>query len=97
MANYRQFGNGFVSDSLSDTELDNIFKNFALMRQDGVLDFSLVIGGDLSVETMREAKRLMGGSFRQFMEANYNGGSGSLATLVKDVVHFINGKLSLLR
>jgi hypothetical protein len=94
MANYRSFGNGFVNDALSDTELDNIFKNFALMRQDGILDFNLVINGDLSIETMREAKRLMGGSFRQFMEANYNGGSGPLATLVKDVVHFINGKMS---
>jgi len=94
MANYRQFGNGFVSDQLSDTDLDNIFKNFALMRRDGVLDFALVIEGDLSIETMREAKRLMGGSFRQFMEANYYGGSGPLSTLVKDVVHFLNGKIS---
>lgn len=94
MVKYRYYGNGYVNADLTDAELDTIFKNFALMRRDGILDFSLLIKGDLSVEAMRESRRLMGGSFRQFMEANYAGGSGPLAGLIKDMVHFLNGKMA---
>lgn len=94
MVKYRHFGNGFVHADLSDAEVDTIFKNFALMRRDGILDFNLCISGDLSIEAMREAKRLTGGSFRQFMEVNYDNGGAPLAGIIKDVVHYINGKIA---
>lgn len=94
MPNFRLYENGYVNADLSDTDLAVIFKNLNLMRRDEVLDFSLVSGGDIAIELMREAQLLTGGSFRQFMEANYSGGGGPLAGLVKDIAHFINGKLS---
>lgn len=93
MPNYRVAPHGFVSAELSDGEMASIFKNLSLLRKDAYSDFSLVIGGHVAVETLREANLLIGGSFRLFMEANYDGGTGPLANLVKDVVHYLNGRI----
>lgn len=93
MPSYRIAPHGFINAELSDAEAASIFKNLSLLRKDAYSDFELVIGGHVAIETMREAGRLIGGSFRLFMEANYDGGAGPLANLVKDIVHYLNGRI----
>lgn len=93
MPNYRIAPHGMVNAELTDVELSNIFKNLNLLRKDAYSDFELVIGGHVGIETLRAGGQLIGGSFREFMEANYDSGKGPLANLVKDIVHFLNGRI----
>ena len=93
MPSFRQVPNGFVHDALSDGDLVVIFKNLALLRKDSYNDFEMVVRGYVTIETLRDASRLIGPSFRQFMEANYDGGRGPLAGLVKDIAHYLNGRI----
>lgn len=93
MPNYRRIANGFITADISEEEANNLFRNLDLLRKDAYSDFELVVKGHVTLETLRIASRLTGGSFRQFMEANYNQGSGSLANLIKDIAHFLNGRL----
>lgn len=93
MPNYRVAPNGFINAALSDEEANALFKNLNLLRKDVYTDLSLTTKNHVSLETIRIAMQLTGGSFRQFMEANYNQGSGSLANLIKDIAHYLNGRL----
>lgn len=93
MPNFRQAPNGYVSDELSDAELTGAFRNLNLLRKDAANDFSLLIDGSMAIEALHEAGRLIGPSFRRFMEANYDSGRGRLAGLVKDIAHYLNGRI----
>lgn len=93
MPNFRPTPNGFVHDALSDGDLVGIFKNLSLLKKDSYNDFEAVIRGHVTLETLRDSTRLVGPSFRQFMEANYDSGRGPLAGLVKDIAHYLNGRI----
>lgn len=92
MPDYRLIKNGYVDASLSDQDLASLFRNIRLLRTDSYNDFEIVIKGYVAVETLREAKRLTGNNFAQFLELNFAGGRGPLANLVRDIVHYLNGK-----
>lgn len=92
MPDYRLIKNGYVEASLSDQDLSESFRNLRLLRQDSYNDFEIVIKGYVAVETLREAKRLTGNNFAQFLEINFDGGRGPLANLIRDIVHYLNGK-----
>lgn len=92
MPEYRLIKNGYVEASLSDQELASLFKNLRLLRTDSYNDFEIVVKGYVAVETLREAKRITGGNFAHFLELNFDGGRGPLASLVRDIVHYLNGK-----
>lgn len=94
MPNYRQVANGFVADGLSDGQLAEIFRNLSLLRQDTFNNFDLMLSPHVAIETLSAAKALIGGDFKGFLEANYNGGSGRAANLFKDISHYINGVIS---
>lgn len=93
MLKYRAVSRGFINADLNETEVSNAFKNLNLLRKDAYNDFELVVGGHVSIETMRISNLLTSGSFRQFMEANYDSGKGPLSGLIKDIAHYLNGKV----
>jgi hypothetical protein len=92
MPEYRLINNGYVDASLSDQELSVLFRNLRMLRQDAYNDFEIVIKGYVAVETLRVAKRLTGNDFDQFLKLNFDNGNGPLANLVRDIVHYLNGK-----
>lgn len=92
MPDYRLIKNGCVDASLSDQDLAALFRNLRLLRTDSYNDFEIVVKGYVAVETLREVKRLTGNNFPQFLEANYDSGRGALAGLVRDILHYLNGK-----
>lgn len=92
MPDYKLINNGYVDASLSDQELTSLFRNLRLLRQDSYNDFDLVIKGYVAVETLREIKRLTGNNFAAFLELNFDGGRGPMALIVRDVLHYLNGK-----
>lgn len=91
MPNYRHIANGLVDDSLSDAQLTEIFRNFNLLRQDAYSNFDLMLSSHVAIETLIAVNTLSGGDFQAFLEANYNGGNGRLANLIKDIGHYVNG------
>lgn len=93
MPNYQTTENGFVSSTLTEQEIANLFKNLNLLRKDAYANFELVVDGHVTIETLRIAKQLTGGSFKEFLEVNYDHGRGSLANLIKNILHFLNGKV----
>lgn len=93
MPNFRLVPNGFIAQDIGDVEADGIFRNLNLLRKDAYSDFEQVIKGHVTLETLRIAHRLTGGSFRSFLEANYDGGNGPLTNLVKDLAHYLNGRV----
>lgn len=93
MPNYRQIANGFVDDRLSEGQLNETFRNLNLLRQDAYNNFELMISSHVAIETLVAANLLTGGDFQSFLEANYNGGAGRLANLIKDIGHYVNGKI----
>lgn len=92
MPEYRLISNGYVDASLSDQDLVSLFKNLGYLRKDSYNDFELVIKGHVAQETLRDVNRLIGGSFEQWMRANYSNGAGPIAGVVKDIIHYLNGK-----
>ena len=92
MPDYRLIKNGYVDASLSDQELSGLFRNLRLLRTDAYNDFEIVIKGYVAVETLRAAKRLTGNDFAQFLELNFDAGRGPLANLIRDIMHYLNGK-----
>lgn len=94
MPEYRLISNGYVDASLSDQELASLFKNLGYLRKDSYNDFELVIRGHVAQETLRDVNRLIGGSFEQWLRANYSNGAGPIASVVKDIIHYLNGKQS---
>ena len=92
MPDYRLINNGYVDASLSDQDLNGLFRNLRLLRTDAYNDFELVVKGYVAIETLSAAKRLTGGNFAQFLEMNFDAGRGPLANLIRDIVHYLNGK-----
>lgn len=93
MPSFRQVANGYVPDTLSDAELTATLKNLNLLRKDAYSDFTLVLEGHVAVETLHAVTKLVGPSFRAFLEANYDSGRGPLANLIKDIAHYLNGRV----
>lgn len=92
MPEYRLISNGYVDASLSDQELTSLFKNLRYLRKDSYNDFELVIKGHVAEETLRDVRRLVGSSFEEWLKLNFDGGRGPLASLARDIVHYLNGK-----
>lgn len=92
MPDYRLIQNGYVDASLSDQELNGLFRNLRLLRTDSYNDFEVVIKGYVAVETLNAARRLTGNDFGQFLELNFDAGRGPLANVIRDVMHYLNGK-----
>ena len=93
MPNYRLVSNGYVADDISDAELNTLFTSIGYLRRDAYVDFALVVKGHVAVETLKIAKRLVGASFHDFLEANFNGGRGPMAPVVRSLIHFLNNKV----
>lgn len=92
MPEFRRGNNGYVSAQLSDGELATMFKNLKHLRQDAYQDFELIMKGDVTIETLREVTALCGTSFAGWMEVNFDNGKGPLSDLVRDIVHYLNGR-----
>lgn len=92
MPEYRLVKNGYVPSDISDGELGSLFRNLKALKTDAYNDFTLVIKGYVAIETLSNVKRLVGPSFHDFLEVNFGNGRGPLANLVRDVVHFLNGR-----
>jgi len=92
MPDFRLAGNGYVNAALGDGELASLFRNLRLLRIDSYNDFEIVIKGYVAIETLRDIKLITGNDFAKFLEANYDGGRGPMAVLMKDIVHYLNGK-----
>lgn len=92
MPEYRLISNGYVDAGLSDQELTALFKNLRYLRKDSYNDFELVIKGHVAEETLRDARRLVGSSFEEWLKLNFDGGRGPLASVARDIVHYLNGK-----
>ncbi|TQH47458.1 hypothetical protein [Pseudomonas aeruginosa] len=93
MNSFRRSPNGFVNAALTDAEMTEAFTNLNLLRKDAYSNFELVIKGHVVIETIRDVSRLVGPSFRQFMETNYDSGRAPIAGLIKDIVHYLNGRM----
>jgi hypothetical protein len=92
MPEFRRGNNGYVSAHLGDGELDAMFKNLKYLRQDAYQDFELIMKGDVTIETLREVKAMTGTSFAGWMEVNFDNGKGPLAELIRDIIHYLNGR-----
>ena len=92
MPEYRITPNGYAHAALGDSDLGVIFKNLQCLRNDAYVDFDLIMKGAVTIETLREANFLTGRSFAQFLEVNFDSGKGPLASLVRDIVHYLNGR-----
>lgn len=90
MTAYRLGPNGFFNDEVSDAEMATIFKNLAALRRDSLVDFTLILKGYVPVEIIRLVRRLTGDTFSQWMRANAD---GPLASLVRDILNYLNGKV----
>ena len=92
MPDFRLVNNGYANAALGDGDLTSIFKNLKNLRTDAYVDFELVAKGHVAIETIRDVNQLTGGSFKDFLAMNFDSGKGPLADLVRDVVHFLNGR-----
>lgn len=96
MPDFRLAANGYVNAALSDQDLAALFRNLRLLRTDSYNDFDIVIKGYVAIETLREVNLITGGDFAKFLEVNYDSGRGPMATLAKDILHYLNGKQGFL-
>lgn len=94
MPNYRSVANGYVDSRLSDYDLSVLFKNLRYLRKDAYNDFSLIIEGHVAIETLRTAKAITGGSFKQWLEVNFDNGRGPLADIIREILYYLAGKQS---
>ena len=93
MPEYRLVANGYAVSTLNDADLQSIFRNLKALKTDAFNEFALVMKGHVAEEVLREVKLLTGGSFRDWLHVNFGGGSGHLADLVRDIVHYLNGRI----
>lgn len=93
MPSYRQIQNGFISLEVNDMDLAIIVRNLkSYLRSSsdfGVKTDPLVIG-----DIVKQLRLLTGGDFRAFLIANYGDGYGPVSSLVRDIVLYLNGKIS---
>lgn len=93
MPSYRQIQNGFISLEVNDMDLAIIVRNLkSFLRSShnfGVKSDPLVIG-----DLVKQLRLLTGGDFRAFLIANYGDGYGPIASLVRDIILYMNGKIS---
>lgn len=94
MPNYRLVANGYVDSALSDNDLNSLFKNLRYLRKDSYDDFEMIISGHVAVETLRIAKAIIGGSFKEWLEVNFNNGRGPLADIIREILYYLAGKQS---
>lgn len=93
MPEYRLVANGYAVSTLTDAELQSIFRNLKALRTDAFVDFELVMKGHVAEEVIREAKQLTGNAFRDWLQVNFAGGTGHFADLIRDIVHYLNGRI----
>lgn len=92
MPEFRLVSNGYANAAIGDGEMGAIFKNLLCLKTDSFVDFELLAKGHVAIETIREVNRLTGGSFKEFLEVNFDSGKGPISALVRDIVHYLNGR-----
>lgn len=92
MHKFKLIDNGYVSESL-DYAWGDVLSQLKQLRIERAESFELAINGVEAVETIRLGKKLIGHSFKAFVEANYNNGASRLSGLMINVVQFLNGKI----
>jgi len=93
MPDYRLVSNGYVAADLDEGEMVGIFRNLKLLKTDCNVDFGLVMKTHLAVEVLRDVNRLTGKSFQNWLAVNFEGGRGHIADVVRDVLHYLNGRI----
>jgi len=95
MSDFRLIANGYVEASVSDSDVASVFRNLKALRLDALDNFELIEKGHIAVEVIREVKRLLGGhgNFRAWLHVNFAGGSGPLADVIRDLSHYLNGRI----
>jgi len=95
MSEFRLTSNGYVDSALTDADLAAIFRNLKALNVASFSNFELLEKSHLAIEVIREIKRLLGGhgNFREWLGVNFSGGAGPLQDLVRDIGHYLNGRI----
>ena len=90
MTSFRMGTNGFFNDQVTDAEATGLFRNFVALRRDSYVDFNVMLKGHVPIEIIRAVRRLTGDDFADWMRVN---AEGPLASLVRDILNYLNGKI----
>lgn len=91
MPEFRRVANGYINNSLEDKEIGELFTQLKYINKQMTSDFEYALKGFGAVETIPVIRKLVGTSFKEFIEANYNSGHSTLSHLVRNIVSYLNG------
>jgi hypothetical protein len=93
MSSYRQVRNGFVNLGLGDGDLALINRNLKSYLRTSH-DFKVKKDPQVIADVIKQIRLITGDDFKGFLLANYNNGLGPMAGMVRDIVLYLNGKVS---
>lgn len=91
MVNFRQIRNGFILYEVTEGDLLTIMRNLKQFVWSGYSDYSIRLNPLIVKDILKQTRILAGPDFRAFLMANYNRGVGPQASLVREIVHYLNG------
>lgn len=93
MSKYSKTVYGYVLASVAREDVLRQFKILRLIKRTIDVDLDPITKASVAKDVMDVSKVLVGGSFREFVIANYDNGRGPLSNVMKAVVQYLNGQL----
>lgn len=83
---------GALSDDLAGYSLEEIILDLKTYCRSAASNFDVKVNPKISTDMMKHCQRLIGYSFREFIDANYNNQLSRQSELMKSIVRYVSGK-----